>query len=142
MPGPGSRRKAKPKAKRPKVATDDDSEHIHIMEIDNSESWDIIVNILYDLFDLPGEYANFNHLIFTHQLNLLLDLSTRSGLKKVHSRFEAIYGRIDAFYERNLDNFKIRGAIVAIYAKMCIDSILRNKLFQKGRTFKDDSISH
>jgi len=61
-----------------------------------------------------------------------IDLTTRSGLKKVHTNFERIYNRIDNAYQRDLANYKIRGGIVGIFAKMCVDSILRNKLFEKG----------
>jgi len=61
-----------------------------------------------------------------------VDLTTRSGLKKVHANFNVIYNRIDKAYQRDLGNYKIRGGIVGIFAKMCVDSILRNKLFEKG----------
>ena len=57
---------------------------------------------------------------------------TLSGLKKVHTNFETIYNRINVVYEKNTNNDKIRGAIIGIFAKMCVDSLLRNKLFDKG----------
>ncbi|KAF9480919.1 hypothetical protein BDN70DRAFT_912470 [Pholiota conissans] len=93
---------------RPAVA-----DGVYVVDIDNAENWDMVVNILCDYFELP-------------------DLNTRSGLKKVHLNFNTIYARIDKFYEKNLSNDRIRGAIVGIYAKMCIDALLRNKLFDKG----------
>ncbi|ESK96281.1 set and mynd domain-containing protein 3 [Moniliophthora roreri MCA 2997] len=71
------------------------------------------VLILCDFFELP-------------------DLTTRSGLKKVHANFDAIVRRLDQVYNEHGDNEKIAGGIVGIYAKMCADSILRNKLFQRG----------
>ena len=39
---------------------------------------------------------------------------------------------MSAMYNNNLDKEKITGGIVGIWAKMCTDSILRNKLFEKG----------
>lgn len=64
-----------------------------------------------------------------------VDLTTRSGLKKVHTNFNGIYNRIDSAYQKDSGNYKIRGGIVGIFAKMCVDSILRNKLFEKGVFF-------
>jgi hypothetical protein len=61
-----------------------------------------------------------------------VDLSTRSGLKRVHAGFETISKRLDQAYAENLSRQKVLGGIVGIYAKMCADSILRNKLFAKG----------
>ncbi len=57
---------------------------------------------------------------------------TRSGLKKVHANVETIYNRINVVYEKSTSNDKIKGAIIGIFAKMCVDSLLRNKLFDKG----------
>ncbi len=62
----------------------------------------------------------------------ILDLATRSGLKKVHANFEAIYRRLDKAYEKHASNEKITGGIAGIYAKMSADVLLRNKLFDKG----------
>lgn len=39
---------------------------------------------------------------------------------------------MNAMYNSNLDQEKITGGIVGIWAKMSTDSILRNKLFEKG----------
>jgi hypothetical protein len=68
----------------------------------------------------------------TFYLGSSIDLTTRNGLKKVHANFDTIYARIDKFYEKKLSNVRIRGAILGIFSKMCVDSILRNKLFEKG----------
>jgi hypothetical protein len=62
-----------------------------------------------------------------------IDLSKRSGLKKIHANFNEIYHNIDDVYVANVKNEKITGAIIGIYTKMCADAILRDKLFQKGR---------
>lgn len=64
--------------------------------------------------------------------NCPLDLTTRSGLKKVYHNFAHIYKRINDTYVAYESNELIRGGIVAIYAKMCVDSILRNMLFHQG----------
>ncbi|EMD40200.1 hypothetical protein CERSUDRAFT_112406 [Gelatoporia subvermispora B] len=82
-------------------------------DVEEIEGWNTIVSMLCDYFDLP-------------------DLTTRSGLKKVHARFGDIYDKLDQVYICSRDSPKIMGGIVAIWAKMSADSILRNKLFQKG----------
>ena len=61
------------------------------------------------------------------------DLTTRRGLKKVHADFARIYDRMNTMYNKNLDKEKVTGGIVGIWAKMSTDSILRNKLFEKGK---------
>ena len=60
------------------------------------------------------------------------DLNTRSGLKKVHAKFDSIYQRIETVFQDSPHDIKLRGGIISIYAKMCIDSILRNRLFDEG----------
>jgi len=40
---------------------------------------------------------------------------------------------MNTMYNKNLDKDKITGGIVGIWAKMSTDSILRNKLFEKGK---------
>ncbi|EIN09016.1 hypothetical protein PUNSTDRAFT_134189 [Punctularia strigosozonata HHB-11173 SS5] len=55
---------------------------------------------------------------------------------QIHVDFDALYGRLDAAYDEYRDkgpgSYMMLGGIVGIYAKMCVDSILRDKLFQKG----------
>lgn len=60
------------------------------------------------------------------------DLTKRSGLKKIYNNFDEIYKRIDDLFSTHTGNQIIRGGVVAIYAKMSADSILRNLLFQKS----------
>ncbi|CAA7268445.1 unnamed protein product [Cyclocybe aegerita] len=116
MPRPGAKKKAK-KAKGPSSSSTarprSDVDVVRTPDIDNSEGWNAVVNVLCDFFQLP-------------------DLTTRSGLKKVHASFNAIYTRLDKGYEQNIGNDRIRGGIVGIFARMCVDSLLRNKLFDKG----------
>lgn len=40
---------------------------------------------------------------------------------------------MNTVYNNNLDKEKVTGGIVGIWAKMSTDSILRNKLFEKGK---------
>ncbi|KAJ7636952.1 hypothetical protein FB45DRAFT_977452 [Roridomyces roridus] len=114
MPGPG--RKGKPKAKStnpPPTQSKNNLPDSFFDDIENAEGWTFVVNVLCDHFDLP-------------------DISTRSGLKKVHTNFESIYRRLDKAYSGNASNFRLKGGIVGIYARMCVDSLLRNKLFERG----------
>lgn len=64
----------------------------------------------------------------------MIDLTTRHGLKKIHTRFNDYHKRLDAAYTsaRRCGNEKVMGGVVGIMAKMCADAILRDKLFQKG----------
>ncbi|KAJ7255299.1 hypothetical protein C8J57DRAFT_1346013 [Mycena rebaudengoi] len=116
MPGPGrkSKAKAKPTGSGTKPTEKSSSQpDSYVWDIDNADGWSTIVNILCDVLNLP-------------------DLTSRSGFKKVHADFENIYRRLDRAYTKNLSNERIRGGIVGIYARMCVDSLLRNKLFQRG----------
>ena len=63
-------------------------------------------------------------------------MSTRQGLKKIHTNFDEIYTKLDTEYQRHLRNEKVRGGIVAIYAKMCVDAVLRNMLFERGGLYR------
>ncbi|KIY45102.1 hypothetical protein FISHEDRAFT_49998, partial [Fistulina hepatica ATCC 64428] len=60
------------------------------------------------------------------------DLTTRSGLKKVHANFDTVYRRIDELYRRHEDHPKIAGGIVALCVKMSADAILAHKLIDRG----------
>lgn len=50
----------------------------------------------------------------------------------MYHNFSEIHKRIENVYVVYGKNQFIRGGIVAIYAKMCADSILRNMLFRQG----------
>ncbi|KAF8582529.1 hypothetical protein K439DRAFT_142344 [Ramaria rubella] len=60
------------------------------------------------------------------------DLGTRSGLRKVHRSFPEVYQRLSTCYRENSQHHAVQGAIITIYARMCADSLLRDKLFNKG----------
>ncbi|KAH6909543.1 hypothetical protein BKA70DRAFT_202802 [Coprinopsis sp. MPI-PUGE-AT-0042] len=123
MPGPGRNKGKKKSSKSSKgsasatslaPSTSAASEPSpYVSDIDDAEGWTPIVNILCEVFNIP-------------------DLTNRKGLKKVHLNFDAIYKRLENAYASNLHNERIKGGIVGIYSKMCIDSLLRNKLIEKG----------
>ncbi|KAF9226356.1 hypothetical protein BS17DRAFT_801007 [Gyrodon lividus] len=105
MPGP--RGKQQRVAKKPKQRTTSQG-----VSLNGAEDWNAVARVLCDYLELP-------------------DLARRSGLKKVYNNFDVIYKRINDVYVANAGNEKITGGIVALYTKMCADSILRNLLFQK-----------
>ncbi|EIN09017.1 hypothetical protein PUNSTDRAFT_102560 [Punctularia strigosozonata HHB-11173 SS5] len=80
-------------------------------------NWEAMVVILCEAFEIPP-------------------LTKRKGLKQIHANFDQLYGRLDAAYnmytEKGPEFEMILGGIVGIYAKMCADSLLRDKLFEKG----------
>ncbi|KAI0071533.1 hypothetical protein K474DRAFT_1652388 [Panus rudis PR-1116 ss-1] len=84
-------------------------------DIDRREDWRDIVAFLCEYFDIP-------------------DMSRRSGLKKIHHRFAEIYNKLsEAFDEAaRVQNDRVMGGVVGIWAKMSVDALLRNKLFRAG----------
>ena len=52
----------------------------------------------------------------------------------MHTNFNDIYKRLDYAYTgaQERGNEKLMGGIVGIWAKMCADAILRDKLFHEG----------
>ncbi|KAF8503927.1 hypothetical protein JB92DRAFT_2970109 [Gautieria morchelliformis] len=60
------------------------------------------------------------------------DLRTRSGLRKIHRSFPDIYQRLSSCYRDNAEQDAVKGTIITIYARMCTDSLLRDKLFNEG----------
>lgn len=63
-----------------------------------------------------------------------IDINTRSGLKKVHAKFDKISQKLDyAFSEaKKVRNERVMEDICGIWGKMCHDALLRNKLFKQG----------
>ncbi|KAE9390321.1 hypothetical protein BT96DRAFT_1002393 [Gymnopus androsaceus JB14] len=107
MPGPGSKKNA-PKKKKPTTVSDttpsNNSEssltpESYVGDIDNAEGWARVVDILCNYFKIP-------------------DLSTRGGLKCVHSNFDGIWQCLDGAYTKYARNPRVLGGIVGIYAKM------------------------
>ncbi|EEB89740.1 hypothetical protein MPER_12130, partial [Moniliophthora perniciosa FA553] len=103
--GSAKKFKKKPTPKRPPAE--------YIGNIENARDWNEIVLILCDVLELP-------------------ELTTRSGLRKVHANLEGILARLDQIYESNAGNEKITGGVIGICAKMCADGTLRNKLLERG----------
>ncbi|KAI0701962.1 hypothetical protein BC835DRAFT_1411223 [Cytidiella melzeri] len=118
MPGP-SRRKAKTK-KSSGAGRDLSNVDIptvldaFIDEIDDASDWQAVVDLLCRMFNLP-------------------DLGNRSGLIKIHANFDDIQKNLESAYTKYSENEKVAGGIVGIWAAMCTDSILRNRLFQAGK---------
>ncbi|KAK7059703.1 hypothetical protein R3P38DRAFT_2495642 [Favolaschia claudopus] len=115
MPGPGHKTKSKPKP-IPSGASSNAPSQVDIGlldDIDGVDGWNPVVGILCAHLRIP-------------------DLETRGGLKKVHANFDSIYRKLDHLYTKNAGNIRIQAGVCGIYAKLCIDSILRNKLFDKG----------
>ncbi|KAF8545622.1 hypothetical protein OG21DRAFT_1528366 [Imleria badia] len=95
----------------------------------SNDDWDKAAKVLCDHFELPGmSTASFQAIL---SADCPLDLTTRSGLKKVYHNFTHIYEQINDTYVAYEANELIRGGVVAIYVKMCADSILRNMLFHQ-----------
>ncbi|KAI0336663.1 hypothetical protein GY45DRAFT_6348 [Cubamyces sp. BRFM 1775] len=122
MPGPRARGKSgRPKPRTASGASSTIPQGAYTIpdgfftDIDNAGTWRLIVDVLCDYLALP-------------------DLETRSGLKKVHAHFPEISKKLDTVYaaaQRKGDN-RLMGGIVGVWAKMCADAILRDKLFQEG----------
>ena len=53
----------------------------------------------------------------------------------MHANFNDIYKKLDYVYTgaQERGNEKLMGGIVGIWAKMCADAILRDKLFHEGK---------
>ncbi|KAH8828003.1 hypothetical protein DL96DRAFT_1464036 [Flagelloscypha sp. PMI_526] len=114
MPGPGQKTKKKRATKI--LPHPDVPRPSYFGDIENSDSWDFMATTLCQ--------------------NLQLDLETRHGLKRVHLKFDAICKELDSIYDANVNNVRITGAVVSVASKMCIDSILRTRLVQKGLLVK------
>lgn len=86
------------------------------------------------LFRASGLVYSSPHIRIMFFLDIFgTDLTTRSGLRKVHANFNSIYSKLHRTYEHSESYYKVKGGIVGIAARMCVDSLLRNKLFDKGR---------
>ncbi|EKM61308.1 uncharacterized protein PHACADRAFT_180442 [Phanerochaete carnosa HHB-10118-sp] len=104
----GSRSKAT-RGKPPKSLT-------HVFADEFADDWVEIADQVCGLLKLP-------------------DLTTRSGLKKVHSDLPAIQQLLEDTFKhaKRTRNTKVMGAVIAIYTKMCmVDSILQTKILDRG----------
>ena len=64
-----------------------------------------------------------------------IDLSSRHGLRKAYSQFERICKGLDVFHQlaKTHNRPQLLSAVVTLYFKMCTDSILKEKLFKRGK---------
>ncbi|GJE85794.1 hypothetical protein PsYK624_018730 [Phanerochaete sordida] len=65
----------------------------------------------------------------------LPDLTTRSGLRKVHANLSNIHQSLEQTfnYAKKINNSRVMGAVITIYTKMCMeDSVLQSKILDKG----------
>ncbi|OCH84093.1 hypothetical protein OBBRIDRAFT_808497 [Obba rivulosa] len=104
--GKGGRAKPAPSAQRRLVGD------TFASDLENARGWNASVRMMCDRLDLP-------------------DLSTRDGLKKVHTNFAEIYCRLDEAYSTNRDNPEVLVGIVGIWAKLSVDVIPRGKMFDE-----------
>ncbi|KAJ3557697.1 hypothetical protein NM688_g1332 [Phlebia brevispora] len=123
MPGPGNRkhkgRRGASHSQPPDLSDVNVStvlDAFNVEEVNGADRWESVVFVLCRVFNLP-------------------DLGTRSGLKNVHANFPSIQRGLEAAYDKYQDNEKVRGGIVGIWARMCVDAILRDKLFKGGQSF-------
>ena len=64
-----------------------------------------------------------------------IDLTTRSGLKKVHLNLSNIQRPLDDTFNkaRIMGNGAVMGGIIAIYAKMCLVALIfQDKIVERG----------
>ncbi|TCD65202.1 hypothetical protein EIP91_002988 [Steccherinum ochraceum] len=116
MPGPRNRTKNRPRNHTDNgsvVSQSASTGEAFANDVNDVNGWTEIVEFLCEYFKLP-------------------DLNKRSGLKKIHSNFSEIYRKLNNAYTSHSVNEKIIGGIVAIWAKMCVDAVLRNRLVREG----------
>ncbi|KAI0317958.1 hypothetical protein OF83DRAFT_1118664 [Amylostereum chailletii] len=88
----------------------------HVFVDDWSDEWVEVADRLCDVLKLP-------------------DLTTRSGLKRIHADISNIQKRLHETYKqaRRYNHNAIMGGLISIYTKMCTtDSILQDKLIDGG----------
>ncbi|KAJ3533482.1 hypothetical protein NM688_g7276 [Phlebia brevispora] len=115
MPGP-SNRKGKSKKGRTSGAAVRDLSNVdiptvldaYVDEINDAQDWEGVVHLLCRMFELPAAW------------------------KKIHAGFSDIQSNLDVAFRKYEGNEKVMGGIVGIWARMCVDSILRDKLFEAG----------
>lgn len=113
---------------------------LHVFADELADDWVEVVDQLCSLLELPGTWlvCLFAHSYLFHLG--LLDLTTRNGLKKVHSNLPAIQQQLEeAFkYAKRTRHIKVMGGIITIYTKMCmVDAILQTKILAQG-SFESD----
>ncbi|KAJ3974922.1 hypothetical protein EV361DRAFT_819278 [Lentinula raphanica] len=86
---------------------------------------------LSNLGELLSDVDDLKQIVnITHTRLKIPDLSTTAGLKRVYFKFDDIVSRLDAAFTRYEDDDKIVSGVVAIYTELCVDAILRARLFE------------
>ncbi|TFY78414.1 hypothetical protein EWM64_g5600 [Hericium alpestre] len=125
MPGPGK----KQKPKKPKAQTNASGQssgqssgrQAYVPSTDfldnvyHAEGWSAQADVLCDMLQLP-------------------DISSRSGLKRIYKNFETISRKLNDIYEygRANNNDSLAGTVIAVYAKMSADAVLRDRIFNEA----------
>lgn len=136
---PGSGRRNNRVKKSPKPVRDLSSVDIptvldsQVDLINDTASWDSVVCMLCDMFDLPGILCFMVSSCSSCSRNVV-DLDSRKGLKAVHNNFDEIQRNLSNAYSKYSNNYKVAGTIVGIWSKMSKDTILRNKVWDTGKT--------
>ncbi|KAA1477621.1 hypothetical protein DENSPDRAFT_616560 [Dentipellis sp. KUC8613] len=119
MPGPGQKSKTKTKSKPSVSGLAASTGYIPSDEfLDNvyhAEGWSAQADVLCAMLELP-------------------DISSRSGLRKIHRSFDAISNQLNDIYDygRRMGNESLMGTVVAIYAKIGVDAVLRDRIFNEA----------
>ncbi|KLO16152.1 hypothetical protein SCHPADRAFT_870193 [Schizopora paradoxa] len=110
MPGPGNKKKKNQAIKQKQKTIRGSVPSTLANDVDEADGYVEKVNIICRLLEIP-------------------DVTTRSGLKLIHKDFEAVHGRLDSVFALFVNNDAIANGVIAIYAKMCADNILKDRLF-------------
>ena len=115
-------------------------------EVNSAPNWESRINLVCQRLRIPGVSALSHLLVLQYSLITLLlcygtlhllftyflDLESRAGLKQIHKTFPEVYQRLRTSYRDNSQHPGVQGIIATIYARMCNDALLRNKLFKEG----------
>ena len=112
---------------------------------DARDPFEVLVQRLSNYLNIPGNAFHFTPHA-TRAYCAPSDLNTRSGLKKVHARFDEINDSLNAHFNTALaiDDPRPPLSICFIWSKMCADKLLRDKLFRSGKIqfHTAQSVSH
>lgn len=140
MPSRSSiRLSAAPVIKNPKtsnVTSKFNGEEFATVEVDHARNWEAIMYLVCHELEIS---RLSNPSVRSCGLFMIpfsfTDIKSRGGLKKIHANFDAIYSRIEKLF-RSCSPSRVdyvRGGIAMILIQMFMDSILRDKLFEKGQ---------
>ena len=92
------------------------------------------------IFKLPSEYSNYCSSNDTCLISDSIELTSRSGLKETHMRFQYVATMLDLAFDaassgKNNWDIPTLNAIAAIWSEMCADAVLCNKLLERGWSY-------